>query len=98
MINVTKAYLPSREKFDGYVSQIFESGWLTNRGKLLSELERRLESYLGVRNVVLVANGSLALQVAYKVLRIKGNVITTPFSFAATAGTLSWEGLNPNIF
>lgn len=95
MIPVTKAYLPNKEKYQSYVDRIFETGWLTNNGSLLQELEYRLAKYLGVKNIVLVANGSFALQLAYKVLELKGEVITTPFSFAATTSTLSWEGLSP---
>ena len=95
MIPVTKAYLPNKEKYQSYVDRIFESGWLTNNGSLLQELESRLAEYLGVKNIILVANGSFALQLAYKVLELKGEVITTPFSFAATTSTLAWEGLNP---
>lgn len=95
MINVTKAYLPNRDKFKKYVDKIFDSGWLTNKGAMLVELEKRLAEYLNVRNVVVVANGSLALQVAYKALEIKGKAITTPFSFAATASTLNWQGIEP---
>lgn len=95
MIPVTRSYLPNKEKFKAYIDQIYDSGWLTNRGNLLLELERRLSAYLGVKHLILVANGSLALQVAYKALNLKGEVITTPFSFAATTNTLVWEGLNP---
>lgn len=95
MIPVTKSYLPSKEKYKAYIDQIYESGWLTNNGGLLQALEKRLVDYLGVRNIILVANGSLALQVAYKALNLKGEVITTPFSFAATTSTLVWEGLKP---
>ena len=95
MIPVTKAYLPNKEKYQSYVDRIFESGWLTNNGNLLRELEQRLAEYLGVKNIILVANGSLALQLAYKALELKGEVITTPFSFAATTSTLAWEGLTP---
>ena len=95
MINVTKAYLPNKEKYKSYVDKIFESGWLTNSGPLLQKLEQRLADYLGVKNLILVANGSLALQLAYKALDLKGEVITTPFSFAATTSTLAWEGLKP---
>lgn len=95
MIPVTKAYLPNKEKYQSYVDQIFASGWLTNNGSLLCELEQRLAAYLGVKNIILVANGSLALQLAYKALELKGEVITTPFSFAATTSTLAWEGLTP---
>ena len=95
MIPVTKAYLPNKEKYQSYVDRIFQSGWLTNNGSLLQELERRLVDYLGVRNIILVANGSFALQLAYKALDLEGEVITTPFSFAATTSTLAWEGLKP---
>ena len=95
MIPVTKAYLPNKEKYKAYIDRIYESGWLTNNGSLLQELEWRLKEYLGVKHLILVANGSLALQLAYKALDLKGEVITTPFSFAATTSTLAWEGLKP---
>jgi dTDP-4-amino-4,6-dideoxygalactose transaminase len=95
MINVTKTYLPDIKKYKLYIDKIFKSGWLTNNGKLVQELEKRLRKYLGVRNIILVANGTLALQIAYKVLGLKGDVITTPFSFVATTSSIVWEGLNP---
>jgi len=95
MTPVTKAYLPNREKYQAYVDRIYDSGWLTNNGALVQELESRLADYLGVKNLICVANGSLALQVAYKALKLKGEVITTPFSFVATTSTMSWEGLRP---
>ena len=95
MINVTKAFIPDRKKYYSYVEKIFDSGQLTNNGPLLRELETRLVNYLGVKNLILVANGSLALQVAYRALNLQGEVITTPFSFAATTSTLIWENLIP---
>lgn len=95
MIPVTKSYLPNREKFKKYVDEIFDSCHLTNSGPLLQKLESRLAEYLGVKHVICVANGTLALQVAYKALGLKGKVITSPFSFAATSSTLVWEGLEP---
>ena len=95
MIPVTKAYLPNKAKYQAYVNDIYGRGWLTNRGVLVQELERRLAEYLGVKHLICVANGSLALQLAYKALDLKGEVITTPFSFAATVSTIAWEGLRP---
>jgi len=95
MINVTKSYLPNEEKYKDYVSQIFRNGRLTNHGELVLELERRLAKFLGIENILLVSNGTLALNVAYKLLELKGSVITTPFSFAATTSSLVWDGLNP---
>jgi dTDP-4-amino-4,6-dideoxygalactose transaminase len=95
MINVTKTYLPNVKKYKEYVDKIFESGWITNNGQMVQELEKRLREYLGVKNIILVSNGTLALQVAYKLLNLEGEVITTPFSFAATTSSMVWEGLKP---
>jgi dTDP-4-amino-4,6-dideoxygalactose transaminase len=63
MITVTRSYLPEREKFKQYVDRIFDSGWLTNNGRYVQELQSRLSEYLGVPNLLLVANGTLALQI-----------------------------------
>lgn len=100
MIPVTKPYLPSREKLDNYIDGIYERQWLTNNGKLVQELTRRLEDYLGVENLLLVGNGTLALQVAYRALDISKHdetveAITTPFTFIATASSLKWDGIQP---
>jgi len=95
VINVTKSYFPQREKLDQYIDRIYSSGWMTNNGNLLDELEQRLKTFLGVEYLVLVSNGTLALQVAYHVLGIKNEVITTPFSFVATTNSLLWENLTP---
>ncbi|MDD2283791.1 MAG: DegT/DnrJ/EryC1/StrS family aminotransferase [Paludibacter sp.] len=95
MINVTKTYLPDKRKYQAYVDKIFDSGWITNNGSLVNELERELCRFLNVKHLVLVSNGTLALQVAYKVLGLKNEVITTPFSFVATTSSLLWEHLTP---
>ncbi|SFC52238.1 DegT/DnrJ/EryC1/StrS family aminotransferase [Pseudoalteromonas denitrificans] len=90
---IVKPYLPCLEKYQNYISDVFERNWLTNNGPLVQKLEKRLAEYLGVEHLLLVANGTLALQVAYAALGIKGKVLTTPFSFAATASSLVWHGL-----
>ncbi len=95
MINVTKAYLGNKNKFKAYVDRIYNSGWLTNHGPLVTALERRLKEYLGVRNIILTNNGTIALQIAYRALGISGSAITTPFSFVATTSSLQWEGIRP---
>jgi len=103
MIPVTKPYLPNREKLNQYIDGIYERGWLTNNGPLLQELTARLEKHLGVENLLLVSNGTLALQIAYRVLGITPDnrindvpeAITTPFTFVATASSLKWEGITP---
>lgn len=95
MINVTKAILPPLEDYVNYLDRIWANGWLTNDGELVQELGTRLEDYLSVRNLVLVSNGTLALQLALKALDLQGEVITTPFTFAATTNVIVWEGLTP---
>ncbi len=102
MIPVTKPYLPNREKLNKYIDGIYERQWLTNNGQLAQELTHRLEDYLGVENLLLVANGTLALQIAYRALGVsdanrdqKPEAITTPFTFIATASSLKWDGVQP---
>lgn len=100
MIPVTKPYLPNREKLNRYIDGIYERAWLTNNGELVQKLTKRLEAYLGVENLLLVANGTLALQIAYRALGISSRdepteAITTPFTFVATASSLKWEGVTP---
>ncbi|MCC5881591.1 MAG: DegT/DnrJ/EryC1/StrS family aminotransferase [Halomonas sp.] len=108
MIPVASPYLPSRERLDRYIDGIYSRRWLTNNGPLLEELTTRLEDYLGVENLLLVSNGTLALQIAYRVLNITGpgmkgadnerpEVITTPFTFVATSSSLAWEGATPRF-
>ena len=95
MINVTKIYLPSKEKYQKFIDEIFESGWVTNNGPMVQKLEEQLAAYLGVKNIILVANGTVALEIAYRLMRLEGEVITTPFSHVSTTGMLVSNGLKP---
>ena len=95
MITVTKTYLPKKSKYKRYVDKIYESGWVTNNGPLVQKLEKKLAKYLGVKNIILVANGTVALEIAYRTLSIKDYVITTPFSFVATTSSLVTNGIKP---
>jgi len=95
VINVTKTYLPNKEKYKQYVDEIYANGWITNNGPLVKKLEKRLAEYLDVKNIVLVANGTVALEIAYRTLDLKGYAITTPFSFVATTSSLVTNGIKP---
>jgi dTDP-4-amino-4,6-dideoxygalactose transaminase len=102
MIPVTKPYLPNREKLNQYIDGIYERQWITNNGQLVQQLTQRLEKYLGVKNLLLVSNGTLALQIAYRALGVSDatptaqpQAITTPFTFIATASSLKWDGVQP---
>lgn len=94
-IYVTQPFLPPLEEFVPYLEQIWENKWLTNGGPFHQELEQKLADYLGVEHLALFANGTLALVTALQALRISGEVITTPFSFVATAHSLLWNGIKP---
>lgn len=91
-INVTKTFLPPIEEYIQYLESIWARGQVTNHGPLVLELEQRLQEMLQAKHVILVANGTIALQIAIKALDIKGTAVTTPFSYVATTSSLVWEG------
>lgn len=92
-----RPYFPAPERLQRYWHTIEANGWLTNHGPLVTALEQRLADWLGVPYVVMVANGTLALQIASKVLDLHGEVMTSPLSFVATPNALAWEGLTPTF-
>lgn len=94
-IYVTQPFLPPIEEFLPYLEMIWESKVLTNGGPFHQELENALCEYLGVKHISLFSNGTLALVTALKALEIKGEVITTPYSFVATSHSLLWNGIKP---
>lgn len=94
-ILVTKPFLPEKDKFDQLVSGIWDRCWLTNNGPLVNKLEEKLRAYIGSPYFHFLSNGTIALQLAMKSLEVKGEVITTPFSYVATTNSIIWEGLNP---
>ena len=94
-IYVTEPFLPPLEEFHEFLEDIWKSKWLTNNGKYHKLLEKALCEYLGVKYVSLFSNGTLALVTALQVLRITGEVITTPFSFVATTHSLWWNNTKP---
>ena len=94
-IYVTQPYLPPLEEFIPYLEEIWESKFLTNNGPFHQQLETALCDYLGVEHLALFTNGTIALVTALQALRITGEVITTPYSFVATAHSLLWNGIKP---
>ena len=94
-IYVTQPTLPPLEEFIPYLEQIWENKILTNGGTFHQQLEQALCDYLGVKHLALFTNGTIALITALQALRITGEVITTPYSFVATAHSLLWNGIKP---
>lgn len=94
-IYVTQPYLPPLEEFTPYLEQIWQNKILTNGGPFHQQLEKELCDYLGVNFISLFTNGTIALVTALQALRVTGEVITTPYSFVATAHSLLWNGIKP---
>lgn len=94
-IYVTQPALPPLEEFIPYLQKIWDNKILTNCGPFHQQFEQALADYLGVKYVCLFANATLALVTALQALRISGDVITTPYSFVATAHSLKWNGIRP---
>jgi dTDP-4-amino-4,6-dideoxygalactose transaminase len=94
-IYVTRPDLPRLEEFMPYLQEIWDSKFLTNGGPFHVKFEQQLCEYLGVKHIALFTNATIALVTALQALRITGEVITTPYSFVATAHSLLWNGIKP---
>ena len=94
-VYVTQPNLPPLEEFLPYLRQIWDSKVLTNGGLFHQQLEQALCDFLDVKHLSLFTNGTIALVTALQALRITGEVITSPFSFVATAHSLLWNGIKP---
>ncbi len=95
MINVTQTYLPPIEEYTEILKRSWDKKWITNRGELLLELEEKLKNFLKINNITITTNGTLPLQIAIKAMGLKGEIITTPFSYIASSSPIVWEGLKP---
>ncbi len=92
---VTRPSLPPLDEFLPYLRDIWRSGWVTNMARYHGELEQALAAYLDVPHVSLFCNGTVALQVGLQALRVRGEVITTPYSFPATSHSILWNHSRP---
>ncbi len=94
-INVTSSSMPDFEEYINEIKDLWESKWLTNMGSKHNELKEKLKDYLNVSGISLFTNGHLALEAALSVMNLKGEVITTPFTFASTTQAIIRSGLTP---
>ena len=95
MIPVTQPFLPPKDEYDYLISRLWDSKWLTNNGTYVRQLEAELKKYLNVPSFYYVGNGTIALQLAIQSLKLENQIITTPFSFAATTTSILWEHCEP---
>ena len=94
-IYVTRPVFPTIEEVTKKLEDIWLAKWLTNNGPQHYMLEKELCEFLKVPYLSLFNNGTIALIVACQSLRLQGEVITTPFTFAATPHVLSWNNIRP---
>ena len=94
-IYVTRPYLPCLKAYQDGIAEIWNNQWLTNNGPVLLRYEKNLERFFCTENLCVFTNGTLALQIALQGMGIEGEVITTPFTFVATAHCLCWNGITP---
>jgi len=96
MIEVNRPFLPPEGDYKKMIEKIWKRKWLTNNGPNVKDLELKLKNYLHLDNLpVYVSNGTIALQIALRSLNLKGEIITTPFSYVATASSIVWEHCKP---
>lgn len=94
-INVTRSSMPSYEEYCEEIKSIWDNVHLTNMGPIHNKLKDQLKSFLKVQNVELFVNGHLALYCALKALKLTGEIITTPFTFASTTNAIIQAGCQP---
>lgn len=92
---VTQPTLANLEDFTELLKGVWERGILTHNGPLLQQLEKELTDKTGSSNLSIVTNGTVALQIAIKALELKGEIITSPFTWIATVSAIKWEGCTP---
>ena len=95
MTHVTRPDLPELEAYIKYLQKIWKNRWLTNNGEFVRLLEKKLADYLKVKNIILTSDGSLGILLTLKALNLTGEVITTPFTFAASTNAIIWDDLKP---
>lgn len=95
MIPVTRPFSPPIEEYQDLLQGIWQRNWFTNNGPLVNDLELKLKEQLGLKHILYVSNGTIAIQIALKALNITKEVITTPFSYVATTSSIVWEGCTP---
>ena len=95
VLHVGRPNIGNRRKFEQRVGDILDRRWLTNAGPYVEELEGRIAELIGVKHCIAMCNATIALEIAIRVLGMKGEVIVPSFTFIASAHALQWQGITP---
>jgi dTDP-4-amino-4,6-dideoxygalactose transaminase len=94
-IPVNKPFMPKLDEYQRLIAEIWERRWLTNHGPLVTSLEQKISAYTELPHFFFLNNGTIAIQIAIKALKLRGEIITTPFSYVATTSSIVWEDCIP---
>jgi dTDP-4-amino-4,6-dideoxygalactose transaminase len=94
-LHVGRPNLGNRERLFDRINEMLDRKWLSNYGPYVQELEQRISDMTGVRNCIVMCNGTIALEIAIRSLELKGEVIVPSFTFIATAHALQWQEITP---
>lgn len=94
-ILVTRSSMPELNEYIEEIKEMWNSHWLTNMGSKHKEFQEKLVNYLDVENIDLLTNGHMALELSMQALKLHGEIITTPFTFASTTHAIVRNGLEP---
>src|SRR3546814_10895560 len=94
-LHVGRPNIGNRDAFLSKVAEILDNQWLTNNGPTVQEFEQRIAAKLGVKHCVAMCNGTIALAIAIRALKLEGEVIVPSWTFIATAHALYWQGITP---
>jgi dTDP-4-amino-4,6-dideoxygalactose transaminase len=95
VLHVGRPNVGSRELLMKYMDDVFDRNWLTNDGPMVRQLERRIADMHGVQHCIAMCNGTVALEIAIRALRLEGEVIIPSYTFIATAHALHWQAITP---
>ena len=94
-ILVTRSSIAPLEEYTNEIKSIWETHWMTNAGEKHNQLEKKLQEFLGVKNVSLCVNGHTSLELCIEAMGLKGEIITTPFTFVSTTNSIIRTGCTP---
>lgn len=95
VLHVGRPNIGSRERLLARINDMLDHRWLSNNGPFLLELEQKLSELLGVKHCIVMANATIALEIAARALDLRGEVILPSFTFVATAHALQWQEITP---
>jgi dTDP-4-amino-4,6-dideoxygalactose transaminase len=95
LIPNTKTVMPPMDNYARLIHDVWNSRIVTNNGPMLISLENELAERFSVKHAMLISNGTLALQLSIRALNLKGNILTTPFTYIATLNSILWENCSP---